>query len=79
MAIYIYIVNAYRLAPRVVLVFYHPGSVRVKNSHDVALQAVDVAVQLVFELHHGGLALRVVEEVQLRAGRAPRLRASDWT
>ena len=44
-------VNAYRLNPRVVIVFYHPGSIRVKHSRDVALQIVEVAVQLVFELH----------------------------
>ena len=52
------------LAPGVVPVFYNQRAGVVKQAHHIALEAVDVAVPVGAELHHGRLALRVVEEVE---------------
>ncbi len=56
--------TAHRLAPSVIPVFYNQRAATVKQAYHVALEAVNIAVPVGAKLHHGGLALRVVEEVE---------------
>ena len=52
------------LAPGVVPVLYNQRAGVVKQTHNVALETVDIAVPVGAELDHGRLALGVVEEVE---------------
>ena len=54
-----------RLAPCVVLVFYHKASVTVKDTNNVALQIVDISIDSTVVADLRRTALRIVEEVQL--------------
>ena len=56
-----------RITPCVITIFYHLCTVRVNDGDRVILKIVNIEVIRSVEAHHGRLALRVIEEMQVIA------------
>ena len=56
-----------RLAPRIVSILYHFVAVAVNDSDNIALEIMNVSILRAVELHHSGVVLGVIPEVERSA------------
>ena len=56
-----------RITPRIITIFYHLRTIRVNQRNHIALQIVDIEVIDIVIGDHAGLALRIIEEMQIMA------------
>ena len=54
---------ANRVAPRIVLILYHNGTIAVKNGNNIALQVMYIGILGAIKLNNGGLIAGFIEEV----------------